>query len=374
MLREASATLCRAVTRPAYFPSPQDAFSEKAFYLQEFRGRTLLLAGTAESWSAGPDPEPLLRELEANETRVLLLGTDAAWLTATSGRAPLSAASRRLSGQVWRAFASSRRFALLAEERAGFAASWREVARRLALDKVVIVDATGGLQAASGERISFVDLEALRRLLREPEPVRDAERVRLLREIERALTAGVTSLNLTTPAGLEDELFTYAGSGTLFTRERYIAVRRLGLDDFDAAADLVQRGIAEGYLAPRTQAALDDILAAGFGAFVEGRHLAGIGALIEHVRAGAAEIAALYTLTRFLGEGVGAHLVHFALERARDRGFNYAFACTTSERVAGFFERHGLRRVSWEDLPPAKWKGYDPERRDRLICLRIDLR
>jgi hypothetical protein len=52
--------------------------------------------------------------------------------------------------------------------------------------------------------------------------------------------------------GLADELFTYGGSGTIFTRERYVVVRRLCLDDYDAADDLIARGVAEGFLAPRS--------------------------------------------------------------------------------------------------------------------------
>ena len=145
--------------------------------------------------------------------------------------------------------------------------------------------------------------------------------------------------------GLPDELFTYAGSGTLFTEQRYVVVRKLGLDDFDAASDLIARGTSEGYLAPRTQEQLDAVLASGFGAFVEGYHLAGIGALLVDDPGGCAEVASLYTLTRFLGEGVGGHLVAYALARAQERGLAYVYACTTSERVGGFFQLHGFRAV-----------------------------
>ena len=173
--------------------------------------------------------------------------------------------------------------------------------------------------------------------------------------------------------GLGEELFTYAGSGTLFTRERYVAVRRLGLDDYDAAAHLIARGVAEGYLAPRSPEQVERVLANGLGAFVEGAHLAGIGALVEHPGSGAAEIASLYTLTRFVGEGVGGHLVSAALDRARERGCDTVFACTTSDRVVDFFERNGFRRTGQEDVPREKWDDYDPERRARIICVRRDV-
>ena len=131
--------------------------------------------------------------------------------------------------------------------------------------------------------------------------------------------------------------------------------------------------MAEGFLAPRSPEQIDGVLANGFGAFVEGRHLAGIGTLLDHPEAGAGEIAALYTLTRFLGEGVGGHLLRFALDKAAARGRAFVFACTTAERGVGFFERHGFERVASERIPAEKWRAYDAERQQRLHCLRRDL-
>ena len=202
---------------------------------------------------------------------------------------------------------------------------------------------------------------------------RDDPRAALLREIRSLLAAGVAAVNVCRAEELANELFTYAGSGTLFSRKRYLAVRRLGLDDYGAALDLIRRGVEEGYLAPRPQRDLDRVLAGGFGAFVEGRHLAGIGALLVYPAERAAEIASLYTLTRFLGEGVGAHLVAYALARAREKGLARVFACTTRERVGAFFERQGFQRVSSEDLPASRWSDYAEERRERLLCYQLGL-
>ena len=62
-----------------------------------------------------------------------------------------------------------------------------------------------------------------------------------------------------------------------------------------------------------------------------------------------------------------------ALARARSFGCDYVFACTISDRVAGFFERNGFRRVDRHEIPAEKWRDYDPERRAALRCLRCDL-
>ena len=135
-------------------------------------------------------------------------------------------------------------------------------------------------------------------------------------------------------------------------------------------ADLIARGVAEGYLAPRSPEAIERVLANAFGAFVEGRHLAGIGALLHWEHARVAEIASLYTVTRFIGEGIGGHLVVFACSRALELGCRAVTAVTTSDRVASFFERNGFERVPADVIPAEKWRDYDPERRARAVCLR----
>jgi amino-acid N-acetyltransferase len=235
--------------------------------------------------------------------------------------------------------------------------------------KLVWIDRDGALLGEDERRLSFVDLDELRKRLAAG-PASTGRRAVLLREIESLLSAGLPAVNLCSLEGLADELFTYTGSGTLFSRERYVEVRRLGIDDFDAADDLIARGVAEGYLAPRSAEAVERVLANGFGAFVEGRHLAGIGALLHWEGSQVAEIASLYTVTRFVGEGIGGHLVQFACAHAQELGCSAVTAVTTSDRVAVFFERYGFERVPADEIPAEKWRNYDPDRRARALCLR----
>jgi N-acetylglutamate synthase-like GNAT family acetyltransferase len=348
-------------------------FSEKSFYLNEFRGRTLAIAVPAADLGAPGPLEAVLKELEAGGTRVVVISTQRSALEAVLGMRVLSAALPRLEAAVWRAFAEAPRVGIAVAGSQAFAPACREIVLRLGVWKLVWIDREGGLLRPDGSRESFVDRAELEALLVRGAAGANARRVALLREIEEALDAGISAVNVCTLDGLADELFSYDGSGTLFTRERYVVVRRLCLDDYDAADDLIARGVADGYLAPRPPQEIERVLASGFGAFVEGRHLAGIGALLEMPQARAAELASLYTLTRFLGEGVGSHLVAYALERARERGCAYVFACTTSDRVAGFFERHAFRRVEPSEIPSEKWRDYDPARRSAVRCLRRDL-
>jgi amino-acid N-acetyltransferase len=346
-------------------------FTERAFYLADFRERTLAIAAHA---GAITDPAPVravFAELEKNRTRIALLTSDLALARALD--APVVALPREHAlGALWRALRSSPRIALGVEPGAAFPAACRALAVGLRLSKLVFLDPQGALVRGDGARLSFVDLGELAALLADPKGDA-AQRAPLLREVDAALRGGVAAVNLCTAAGLDEELFSYAGSGTLFTVGNYVDVRPLGIDDLAAASDLVARGVAEGYLAPRGEPETDRVLANGFGAFVERSHLAGIGALVPHEESGTGEIASLYTLTRFLGEGVGGHLISALCLVARQRGYSSVFACTTSERVAGFFERNGFRRVGPDDVPAEKWRDYDAERRERVQCLRRDL-
>lgn len=348
-------------------------FSEKEFYLAEFRGRTLGIV-LAEGRRAPGDAGVLrgvVEDLENNSTSCVLIGSDRRRLASVAGRgkvAIVDARDPRWVGAVWRGMRRARVVCLLAADEAEVAGCVRRAAQRLRLAKVVWLDAEGGLEREQGGRLSHVDQAELGQLL-----AAGSKRAQRLGEIAAMLEDGLPSAAICAPAGLADELFTFAGSGTFFTHEGYIEVRSLGLDEFDAGHDLIRRGVAEGYLVPRSEAALEEVITNAFGVFVERRYLAGIGALLPHRAANAGELGSLYTLTRFAGEGVGGHLVRHALGLARSEGYDYVYACTTQPRVVGFFEANGFAQVDASRIPAEKWDGYPEERRAQVTCLRRDL-
>jgi len=355
------------VSKPRVAP-----FSEKSFYLSELRDRTIAIAGRGSELSRGAALEAVLKELEANQTRVVFLSDSTDAIESGLGSEVIAGVEPlRLPGPVWRCLGNSLRVGVVTDPQEVFVSSCREIALALGIEKLIWVDPAGGLVGEGGERASFVDAEALRSRI--DGAGRGSELGEFLLGVEAMLSGGITAVNLCTLEGVSDELFTYNGSGTLFTTAGYVGVRSLGIDDFDAAVDLIERGVAEGYLAPRSPAQIEVVLESAFGAFVGGSHLAGIGALLLYDDERAAEIVSLYTLTRFLGEGVGGHLLRFAVERAKARNCRFVFACTSSERVVAFFERNGFQGVEPEQVPAEKWQGYDPARRTAVRCLRFEL-
>ncbi len=356
-------------------------FSEKEFYLAEFRGRTLAVAFSGSIAQLDLEAEKKLREvfddLESSGVRVILLAGDPEWLVRFSDASPLVVAQDDWTGDLWQCLRECSRVSIQVPDRAAdLPALCRSVCLRLRLAKLVWLGPEGVLEDELGRRISLLDLAGLRALLSGESSaiaVVDSSRKRLLEGIEAMIAGGLPSVSACRTEGFADELFTYEGSGTFYSRERYTEVRALALDEFDAAAHLIGRGVSEGFLLSRGEDELRHILSNALGAFIEGRYLAGIGALLPDESARASEIASLYTLTRFVGEGVGRHLVRDAIERTREREHEYLYACTTSPRVEAFFERNGFRVVTPGDIPQEKWRNYSAERMRLVRVLRHDL-
>jgi N-acetylglutamate synthase-like GNAT family acetyltransferase len=358
---------------------PTPTFSEREFYLAEFRGRSIGIA-----WPPGEEVrgEPLagvLEDLGANGSRVVLLSPNEEVFAVAGIANPLSASDEGFGPLLWNELRTGGRAGLRVGA-PGFAEGCRDVALALRLAKLVWIQSEPPVvNRSEGHRVSVVDLAHLDPLLSDAVASVGASSVRpgceaILEAIREMIEGGIPGVNVCAPVDLGRELFTYAGAGTFFTRDRYAEVRPLGLDDYDLAYDLIERGEVDGYLAPRDAAAREAVLAHGVGVFIEGRYLAGIGAILPYPPERAAEVASLFALTRYVGEGAGGQIVRYAVDDARRQALDYLFACTTSDRVASFFERHGFGRVGPGEVPARKWAAYDADRRDHVCCLRLDLK
>jgi len=394
-----------------------EAFDEKQFYLDEFRGRTLLFSLHAQELARDDDYERIaavVRALLTNDTRVIVLVGTA---EPDGGEQVLRRLQRRLGPLIFRdetmplfpqrrarsgafselpadafgtpklatavlgtIWSTVRRGPLFVgviagagpQEATAFA---QQVATRLRVHKLILVEPAGGVTGADEKQISFMDESMLTTLLSagQAEWAGLAPRLTTFEAVRAALRGGVASVNLCSLAGTARELFTYEGSGTLFTLADYCVVQRLGIDDFEEVERLIERGQRDGILKLRTPEEVAAMLVNGYGATIGTHHLAGICALTPYPDDRAGEIVGLYTMTRFKGEGVGARLVARVVADARDAQLAHVFACTTEERAQVFFERHGFHRVGHDDVPAAKWDGYDPQRKAQVAVFRLDL-
>jgi N-acetylglutamate synthase-like GNAT family acetyltransferase len=395
-----------------------EAFDEQQFYLDEFRGHTLLFSIPIEELGQEGNYERLAataRALLRNDTRVLLLisvpdvsrgkpvrrqlqrrldallrrdettraqrrGRSSAFAQLDSDALADPVRATAVLSTVWTTLRCGPLFVGIipetSRERATLFA--QELAVRLRVHKLILIEPDGGVTGNDGKPFSFMDDNMLITLLGagQAEWAGLADRRATLEAVRAALRDGVASVNLCSLAGAARELFTYEGSGTLFTVADYCKVERLGIDDFEEVERLIERGQREGVLKMRTPDEITSMLMHGYGATIGARHLAGICAMLwePYATARAAEIVGLYAITRFKGEGVGAHLLARCAQDARAAHLAYVFACTTEERAQGLFERHGFRRVPADDVPAAKWACYDPQRKKQVAVYRLDLR
>jgi len=386
--------------RPSSLAKPNELFGEKDFYLEEFRGRSVLIALAPDAAATRMDLQPLastVRDLVRNDTRVILwwpgfgptvarrLRTAFARAFARPGRTarrmPLPAVRLTRDAQddavradIWMMLRQEGMCILGAEGTGPGTRPLDAVALAETLDvpKLVFLDPRGGLLEPAG--LSFADENVLDMLLRQGEAEWSGlgDRRELLIAVRHALKSGVEAVNLCAPERIAEELFTYVGSGTLFTQGEYFQVEPLGIDEYAQAERLIERGQREGILKVRTPEQIAELLAVGVGATIWGRRLAGFASLLTSPYAAerAGEIAGLYTITRFKGEGIGDRLVGRLLGDAEARHLAYVFACAVDERAQQFFARLGFERVSADDVPPQKWAGYDPRRRARVVVFR----
>jgi N-acetylglutamate synthase-like GNAT family acetyltransferase len=376
-------------------------FAEKDFYLDEFHGKSLLFVGRAAEMKDREEIEELqevCRALLKNETRVLLLIETANTkeeqrriaalhrLLTRGNRAkfpppvelPANVTEESLLTRVWSVLRASPLFVGVwpVQTEQALLTCTQKIATRLKVYKLVFLDPVGGI-GTGGSRISFMNGPVLAELLRQGEAEWSGlgHRRALLETIRETLEGGVAAVSLCPMTGLARELFTYEGCGTFFTLTDYCRVERLGIDDFHEVETLLERGEREGYLKARSLEEIDQLLLHGYGARLGAApgELAGFCALLPYVEDRAGEVAGLYTITRFQGEGIGGRLVTSMIEEGKKQGFAYLFAVTTQEGAQRLFERHGFGRVVSEAVAAAKWRGYDPERKKQIAVYRREL-
>ncbi len=341
--------------------------AERGFYLEHFRGHSLLIAQRGEG-REDDGVEDVVSALVRDGATVLRLHDGRAGTTDERWPAGASlAAGLDVPGRWWAALRHGRRLDVAVPAGEDPWAVGADLAARLRPFKLVLTDPAA--PHAEGDQPPFVTLDTAAVAAATPDGP-DAQ----ARDLAAAvLAAGVGSVNLCRPEDLGTELLTYRGAGVVFTSRAYCTVDRLRLDDFDAAHRLIDRGVAEGYLLPRPVAQVVGLLLNAYGARFGDDHLAGVAALVPYAGSGVAEVSSLTTISRFAGGGVGSTLVRRMLVDAAADGLAGVFACTTSPEAEGFFTGLGFDRVDHADVPAAKWEGYDPARRDRLVALRHDL-
>ncbi|TWS19042.1 GNAT family N-acetyltransferase [Tsukamurella asaccharolytica] len=344
--------------------------AEHEFFVEEFRGITIVVAlptvDTATLGAVGRTVDAF----RAGDTRfVFVVPAEhvAVTVAAVDGRAVNGASTWTddTVAELWLAVTDAKRVVVGADSGA-LAHTAGAVSTSVRASKMVLTDPGGGW-GTPPRSYADIDLHGERlaahlaeRGLPDYAPAAQA-----------ALLGGAYSVNLCRAEDLDYELLTFDGCGTVLTHGRYLHLTPLQVDDFARIESLVNQGVREGILKPRSRAEIARMAAGGLGARVlRTGHLAGVVGLEadRYAGTGYAEVSGLITVAEFSGLGAGSLLIDGLIDLCRTRGLTHVFAVTVSDSAADFFVRRGFREVAHHDVPAEKWEGYDAGRLDAARC------
>ncbi|OZD10461.1 GNAT family N-acetyltransferase [Rhodococcus sp. 06-235-1A] len=344
--------------------------SERDFFIEEFRGVTIVVALPVLSAAGLQAVSRTVGEFTTGDTRfIFVVPTDCVSDTATAvGGLAMdgsSAWSDEAIARLWLAIADSE-CVVIGSESSAVARTAGSVAASVRASKMVLTDPGGGWGTPPR---SFADIDLHRERLTRHLAERGLDE--FPHAAQEALAGGAYSVNLCRAEDLEFELFTFDGRGTVLTQGRYLHLASLQVDDFPAIEALVAQGVREGVLKQRSRIEIARMAAGGLGARVlRTGHLAGIVGLEtdRYAGTGFGEVSGLITVAEFSGLGAGGLLIDGLIELCRERGIANLFAVTVSGEAADFFARRRFIEVGRQDVPAAKWEDYDVDRLESARC------
>ena len=176
-----------------------------------------------------------------------------------------------------------------------------------------------------------------------------------IRETLEHNPADIVLLEGKTPR-LFEEVFTYDGSGLLFTKTKSTRIRPARLEDITDMMMLLKPEIAAGRILPVEESEVESGLDFYRVYEVEG-DLVGLARLKQYGTW--AELSRFATLHRYRGRGRARELAVRLIEEAIQQKMDAVFALSVDPRMWTFFNSLGFVETSRENLP-GSWKtGYD---------------
>lgn len=360
------------------------SFSEKEFFLEIFHGKILCFSLLSyDAKQAIPSFADCLWELADSDIRSVLFvyGDDCQLDQLKTGLGSLHEhtihwnqlrphAPLDLPTDLWKKKSGIFPIVIDTEDPSTFLDRIVTIATSWRISRMMFIEDHGGLKDKEGNLVNFVNFQRLSESATHLNYQSHQLLEKLLSTTQTLLSHGIGAVGLCRMEDINRELFTYEGYGTFFSCKHYCEVNHLVWDDFPKVATLIHQGVKEGYLLPRSEEQLSKILLNGFGAFISGNHLAGACSLFTegYEKDNAGEVVALYALTRFQGEGIGARLVDRLKDEGRKKGLDFLFACTQQVKVMDFFLRQNFLAVDASRIPAAKWQSYDKNRKDSVRC------
>jgi amino-acid N-acetyltransferase len=176
----------------------------------------------------------------------------------------------------------------------------------------------------------------------------------------KALRGGVPRVHIidgTVEEGLLAEVFSNEGIGTLVHTNEYQAIRRAQKKDARGIYLLIKTSVENEELLPRSRAEIERQIGDYYVFEIDG-NLAGCIALHRYADATKAEMACVCVAGKYENQGIGARLVQYVEDQARQLGVANLF-CLTTQAVNYFVKKGHFALGTPDDLPSERRQRYD---------------
>lgn len=244
-----------------------------------------------------------------------------------------------------------------------------QVAIHLKADKLIAFCSNQGVMWHTGQVVSELFPEQAEECLAKLEAQGEdsSGTARYMRAAIKSCRAGVPRSHLVSyreDGALLQELFTRDGIGTQIVRQSAEQARRATIDDIGGILDLIRPMEEEGILVRRSREQLE-IEIDLFQIIERDGMVIGCAALYPFPEEGMGEMACVAIHPDYRNSNRGDRLVAKIEEQARLQRLQKLFVLTT--RSIHWFRERGFEPVEVSDLPVAKQKLYNYQRRSKIL-------
>jgi amino-acid N-acetyltransferase len=249
-----------------------------------------------------------------------------------------------------------------------------EIARTLGAVKLIYLTNAPGISCkkdADEELLRQIPVEEAEELLKKRRGDLDERCLSKLTNAVKAARGGVPRIHIIdgrVDEGLLAEVFSNEGIGTLVHTNEYQAIRRARKKDARAIFRLIQEGMENDELLPRSQAGIERQMDDFFVFEVDG-NLAACVAMHLYPQDGKAEMACVCVSSKYENQGIGSRLMSYVEDQAQAGGVQELF-CLSTQAVNYFVQKGGFRLGTPGDLPADRRQLYDASKRRSQVLIK----
>jgi len=245
------------------------------------------------------------------------------------------------------------------------------IATAIKADKLILMTEHTELLSENNQLIRQLTTEQAQAIFDTRDDKRDDAYLHL-QEAIRASTLGVQRIHLINRkinGGLQLELFTRQGSGTLISIQPFEDARAATIDDINGIIELIRPLEQRGLLSYRATDTLEmDINK--FHVIEQDGLITTCAALYEYPDDAIAELACVAVHPRYRNGERGDYLLNMMEEKARGKGLTRMFVLSTQS--SHWFAEKGFKPASLSDLPAEKQAHYNQTRRSKVLIKNLN--